>query len=227
MTSATLPPREAYRLWAPRYAAETVVSRLEETLVAALAVPTAGRALLDVGCGTARRLAAAGARLGVGVDLTPEMLPLAGADAACVVGAADVRALPFAAGAFDVVWCRLVVGHVRELDDAYAELARVCRPGGAVVVTDFHPAAVAAGHARSFRDPRSGAERTIEHHVHQPEAQAAAAARAGLAGAAQREGAVGPAVRDFYAAAGRLAAYEAQRGLPVVVALAFRKEGAR
>src|SRR5258708_12395558 len=71
---------------------------------------------------------------------------------ACALAAADVRALPFPAASFDVVWCRLVLGHLRTIDIAYAELSRVCRPIGVCVVTDLSPKAIAAGHRRTFRD---------------------------------------------------------------------------
>src|SRR5690606_9698308 len=108
------PAREAYRIWAGRYD-ETVVSALEDRVVAGLSPPLAGRALLDAGCGTGRRLppAGSGARRAVGVDLTPEMLaraalPVRGPGPRLVAG--DLCALPFRAGAFDLIWCRLVVG---------------------------------------------------------------------------------------------------------------------
>lgn len=216
----TLSPREGYRLWAPRYSAETAVSHLDEVAVRALGVATAGRALLDVGCGTARRLAASGAALAVGVDLTPEMLERA--ERSLSLAAADVRALPLGAETFDVVWCRLVIGHVRELGRAYRELARVCRRDGAIVVTDFHPAAAAAGHRRTFRD-ETGALHVLEHHAHAPASHVAAGRRAGLSLVARRDAAVGDEVARFYAHAGRMDAYERQRGLPLVLALVFRK----
>ena len=215
-----LSPRDGYRLWAPRYSAETAISFLEDRLVASLGTSLAGRTLLDVGCGTGRRLREAGAAHAVGVDLTPEMLAMA--DGRASLAAGDVRALPLADATFDVVWCRLVIGHLRELDAAYAELARVCRPGGTVVVTDFHPDATAAGHRRTFRDA-SGVVRELEHHVHTPDAHATAAARAGLTQGARLDGEVGATVRPFYEAAGRVDAYEAQRGLRVVLALSFEK----
>lgn len=221
MSPAPLPAAQAYRLWAPLYEPETAVSFLDDLLVAALTPALAGRRLLDAGCGTGRRLRAAhGAALAAGADLVPEMLA---AGKSGGVAAADVRALPFAAGAFDVVWCRLVLGHLGDPAPAYAELGRVCAPGGVVLVTDFHPAAARAGHRRTFRDAE-GEVREIEHHVHDAEVHAAAAAAAGLRLESRREGVVGPDIRAFYARAGRLPQYEAQRGLPLVLALAFRRE---
>jgi malonyl-CoA O-methyltransferase len=217
-----LSPAQGYALWAPAYA-ETVVTVLESAALESLGVPLTGRRLLDAGCGTGRRLARArqaGASVAVGVDLTPEMLAQAHGEP--LLAAADVRALPVADGAFDVVWCRLVLGHVADLEAAYAELGRCCAAGGALVVTDFHPAAAEAGHRRTFRDAR-GEVVELEHHVHRAGVHRGAAARAGLSLRQRRDCAVGDTVRDLYAQAGRLDMYERQRGLPLVLALVFER----
>ena len=218
---STLGPAEAYSLWAPRYAAETVISALEYVAVESLSVDVRNRRLLDVGCGIARRMTQAresGVALAVGVDLTPRML--AEAREGELLAAADVRAIPVAGETFDVVWCRLVLGHVPDLEAAYVELTRVCARGGRVVVTDFHPDAVEAGHRRTFRGD-DGVVREIEHHVHTPREHRRAAARAGLTLVHCFDRVVGETVRGFYERAGRLDAYEQQRGLAVVLALSY------
>ena len=218
---STLGPAEAYSLWAPRYAAETVISALEYVAVESLSVDVRNRRLLDVGCGIARRMTQAresGVALAVGVDLTPRML--AEAREGELLAAADVRAIPVADETFDVVWCRLVLGHVPDLEAAYSELTRVCARGGRVVVTDFHPDAVEAGHRRTFRGD-DGVVREIEHHVHTPREHRRAAARAGLTLVHCFDRVVGETVRGFYERAGRLDAYEQQRGLAVVLALSY------
>src|SRR5262245_57255955 len=178
------------------------------------------RSLLDVGCGTTRRLRESDAALIVGVDLTFEMLKQA-RDGHCVA-AADVRALPFRAGSFDVVWCRLVLGHVPDLDDAYAELARVCPTNGSVVVSDVAVEAVNAGHKRTFHDA-AGSTHEVEHFVHEPDVHIAAAQRAGLALERRATGVVGPSIRSYYVKAARERAYEQQTGLPLVLGLLFRR----
>jgi malonyl-CoA O-methyltransferase len=224
---APLPPRAAYRLWAPTYERETAISHLDERLVAALTPPLAGRRLLDAGCGTGRRLRAIeGAALAAGADLTWEMLAagLSSPGPRPLLAAADVRALPFASAAFDVVWCRLVIGHVPDPAPAYAELARVCAPGGTVIVTDFHPDAALAAHTRSFRDPE-GRLHDVEHHVHAMDDHRAAAAAAGLALVERRNGRIDGELRPFYARAGWLDRFAADQGLPVVLALAFQRLG--
>ena len=217
---------EGYRLWAPVYSTETAISQLEDDLVTQLTPPLAGLRLLDAGCGTGRRLAAAGAASAVGVDLTREMLeagigaPLLSPDFRTVVG--DIRDLPLPDRAFDVVWCRLAIGHVADCCPVYAELARVADRGAQVIVTDFHPQAYRAGHRRTFR--RDDVVHEVAHHVHEIAHHMVAARAAGLVSTAVREAVIGPAVRGFYEAAGRLALYSEHLGLPVVLALSFHRE---
>ena len=215
----TLDAREAYRLWAPTYAAETAISVLDEELARALLPPLEGKRLLDAGCGTGRRIA--GIERAVGVDASIDML---NAGSACAVAAADVTALPFPCAGFDMVWCRLVLGHLSNPEPAYREFARVLRPGGHLFVTDFHADAVAAGHKRSFRDA-SGALHEVEHHVHDAAAHIALAERAGFTFLARQDGTIAPSVKPFYARAGRLDAYERDKGLAVVAAFLFCRAG--
>jgi len=215
-----LSPREGYRLWAPLYSRETPVSFLDDCLIAQLAVPTEGLSLLDAGCGIGRRMSETGASNAVGLDSSPEMLAEAHQDASLVC--ADVRSIPLATASFDVVWCRLVLGHIHHVAPVYAELARVCRLGGTVIVTDFHPDAVRKGHRRSFRDDK-GAVREIEHHVHQPGVHIRNAEKAGLESVSRLHGAVGPLVRHMYKKAARLDLYHAHFGTRLVIAFAFKK----
>jgi ubiquinone/menaquinone biosynthesis C-methylase UbiE len=47
---------------------------------------------------------------------------------------ADMRALPFDAGVFDVVWCSHVLEHIDNVDAAVAQVHRVLRVGGIAVL---------------------------------------------------------------------------------------------
>jgi len=214
-----LSAREAYRRWAPTYAIETAISMLDEELAAALSPPPDGIRLLDAGCGIGRRLPRGRAALAVGVDASLEMLTARGVAG---VAAADLRALPFVDASFDIVWCRLVLGHITDPDPAYRELARVCRPGGHVFVSDFHSDATAAGHTRSFHD-QTGGTHEIENYAHDAARHLAAAEAAGLVLVETRDAAVGAQIKAFYARAGRLDMYERDMGLKLVAAYLFRR----
>jgi len=114
--------------------------------------------LLDVGCGTGRlagELVAAGHRV-TALDFLPEALAAARADAPGVaILRAEAGRLPLAAGSFDAVTVLDVLEHVDDTA-ALAELRRVVRPGGLLVLTV--PAApwlwshrdAAAGHRRRY-----------------------------------------------------------------------------
>lgn len=218
--------REAYPRWAATYEHENAVTTLECELVDQLSRSPRGLRLLDVGCGTGRRLVGSGAASATGVEACPEMLAAGrqahrfGREVRLVEG--DARALPVADGAFELVWCRLMIGHLPECETAYRELGRAAAAGAQVVVTDFHPDAYAAGLRRTFRDGDEVLE--IEHYVHTAEAQIAAAEKAGLVLTAAAQGVVGPPVHAFYSAASKEALYEQQRGRPLVLGLAFRRD---
>jgi malonyl-CoA O-methyltransferase len=206
---------DAYRVWAPTYAVETAVSALDEELAQDLLGGLPHTWLLDAGCGIGRRIA--GIENAVGIDVNPEMLAAA---SGLNVAVADVRQLPFAPERFDMVWCRLVLGHISDPIKAYRELSRVCSPGGYVFVTDFHPDAVAAGHRRTLTD-NTGAVHGVEHYVHTN--HPAIAANTGLILKAHDEGLVGESVRDFYRRGIGLKAYKRDLGLKLVDAFLFQK----
>lgn len=94
-----------------------------------------GAVLVDVGCGgglMAPRLLGKGYRH-VGVDLTRSALEQAAAHGVTpVVG--DATALPLADGCADVVVAGEILEHVTDLPAAVAEVCRLLRPGGRLVL---------------------------------------------------------------------------------------------
>jgi malonyl-CoA O-methyltransferase len=210
-----LDTREAYCLWASTYASETATSFLDEELAQKMLRGLPQTRLLDAGCGIGRRIAdLPGA---VGIDASPEMLAAGGARN---VVTGDVRAMPFASDSFEMVWCRLVLGHLPDPSRAYREFARVCMPGGYVFVTDFHPDAAVAGHQRTFTD-KAGTVHQVEHYVHSNHAHLAELA--GLSLVAHRDGAVGPSIRGFYIRGIGMKAFKRDTGLKLVAAFLFRR----
>jgi SAM-dependent methyltransferase len=107
--------------------------------------PRPGERLLEVGPGTGYYSLAVAERLGPEgrldlLDVQQEMLDhvVARATAAGLENLfshrADARAMPFPDAAFDAAYLVLVLGEVPDQAAAVAELARVVRPGGRVVV---------------------------------------------------------------------------------------------
>jgi 2-polyprenyl-6-hydroxyphenyl methylase/3-demethylubiquinone-9 3-methyltransferase len=105
--------------------------------------PSRNAVLIDAGCGgglLAPHLAGKGYRH-LGVDLRRSGLAEAskhGVEPVC----GDVTALPFATGAAAVVVAGEILEHVTDLPGTVAELCRVLRPGGLVVLDTVNATAV-------------------------------------------------------------------------------------
>jgi ubiquinone/menaquinone biosynthesis C-methylase UbiE len=158
--------KHVYREGADEY--EALVSRedYQGHILAALRelVPLTGADVLDLGAGTGRMtmLLVPFVRSLLALDLSPHMLAVA-RDRLTRAGfhhgqaaAADHRALPVPSGKFDLIvsgWsvCYLKVWNPatweRELERAYAEMCRVLRPGGRIVILET----LGTGHAEPVR----------------------------------------------------------------------------
>jgi SAM-dependent methyltransferase len=114
----------------------------EEQILPLAARELAGaQRVLDVGCGDGQvsRLAA---RLGaqvVGIDPTWNCVSVANQRGGAVFARAGAAQLPFADGTFDAVVACLVFEHIRDVDSAIAEVARVLQPGGRFCFFLNHP----------------------------------------------------------------------------------------
>jgi ubiquinone/menaquinone biosynthesis C-methylase UbiE len=131
--------RAAYDASADAWAAgpDVMYAELGRALVASAPVPVAGASVLDVGAGTgvaARAALAADARLVVAADLAPGMLRHCAAPLRAV--AADLTALPFRDGSFDLVTAAFCLSHLDRPLDGLREARRV---GAAIVASAFQP----------------------------------------------------------------------------------------
>ena len=101
-----------------------------------------GGRLLDLGGGTGELGTGVAQALGSGVviaDVTPQMLGLVEPHPLVSLRLAAAEALPFPDEYFDAVLCCDAFHHFRGQDAAAAEMARVVRPGGAVMLLEMRP----------------------------------------------------------------------------------------
>jgi SAM-dependent methyltransferase len=141
LTSATL------RHLRERWWNDSFTSFLEESLR-----PRPGKRILHVGCGTGvgeislSRLRLSQMQL-YGVDLLLQRLRQAreatrGVNARANYSAADACRLPFKDAVFDSTYCVAVLQHIRDFGQALAEMARVTKPNGRILVVEPDNAAV-------------------------------------------------------------------------------------
>ncbi|MBI4182874.1 MAG: class I SAM-dependent methyltransferase [Proteobacteria bacterium] len=134
---------EDYRRWRAS-GVGAITEEVERRLILELSGDVAGREALDVGCGDgalALALWRRGARASA-VDASPAMIEAAAAraraaGAAIRLGVASIDRLPFADRSFDLVTAVTVLCFVADAGPAFAEMARVLRPGGRLVIGEL------------------------------------------------------------------------------------------
>jgi SAM-dependent methyltransferase len=144
------------------------------TLLVDASLPCAEDETLDVACGPGTVVAAFApkVRRSVGLDATEAMLRQARELAAqrglrnVAWRQGDVYALPFTEASFDIVSCRFAFHHLQDPARAFAEMVRVCRPNGRIVLCDAlasdDPAKAAAlNRMERHRDPSTAEFRPL------------------------------------------------------------------
>ncbi len=115
------------------------------TVVEALETEIESADVLDVGCGTGSLLAdlaRSGASSLAGVDLAPKILEVAREKLSAAGAEADLRVadaeepLPWASESFDVATLTGALHHFYRPHDVLAEIYRVIRPGGRLLLVD-------------------------------------------------------------------------------------------
>ena len=205
--------REGYALWADSWdSTPSPIAALEFRALLPWIAPLRPRLAIDVGCGTGRWTTRLNA---IGIDASPEMLSVAASKAGLRgrLAVADAARLPVASGAADLVLCALTFGHIRNPSCALAEFARILKPGGVLILTDFHPAAAAQGWRRTFR--REGQVYELENHPYTLEQLRAMAP--GLSLCESAEATIGEPERELFDRAGRPEFFPAACATPAVL----------
>jgi ubiquinone/menaquinone biosynthesis C-methylase UbiE len=178
--------REGYDRWSAGYDAyDNPLIALEQPRVRAQIGDPSGLAVLDVGCGTGRHalwMAEHGATV-TGVDFSNGMLEQLRAKPGAEVRVIEhdlTQGLPLEASSVDLVTCCLVLEHVHALGPIVAEMARVCRPGGRILISDFHPEMLRRGYHARFREAPEGPKFQMQGEAHTVSDYVMAATRAGL-----------------------------------------------
>lgn len=152
--------QEAYNLWADNYddQPDNLMFYLDGIVFTQLMtnIPMRNQVIADIGCGTGRHwpllFQNKPAKL-TGYDVSDGMLnrlKLKFPDADTVqITNNFLSDIPD--NTYDLIISTLTVAHIENLDEALSEWCRVLKPGGHIIITDFHPKALAAGGKRTFK----------------------------------------------------------------------------
>jgi malonyl-CoA O-methyltransferase len=213
---------EAYERWAPVYPpkAHNPLMRAEQRSMLEMWPNVEGRRVLDLACGSGRYshlLFEANAAQVVALDFCLPMLEQAAvADRVC----ASMMQLPFQSAVFDAVVSGLAVGHATDIRQWMSEVARVLRPEGNLLYSDFHSEAIRVGMTRSFKD-EADVTWTVPHQVYDLSCQQDAMAAAGLRVETVKELRMGMELNEAFP--GSETVYRDWHGVPVVLIVRARK----
>jgi malonyl-CoA O-methyltransferase len=224
MSATAISTLRAYERWAPIYppVAHNPLMRAEQRSMLQMWPNMDGRCVLDLACGSGRYsqlLREANAAQVVALDFCPAMLEqVAAADRVC----ASMMQLPFRPAAFDAVVSGLAVGHATDIHQWMSEVARVLRPRGNLVYSDFHAEAIRAGMTRSFKDAAE-VTWTVPHQAYDLSCQQDAMSAAGLTVETVGELRMGIELNETFPGSER--AYRQWYGVPVVLIVRACKHG--
>lgn len=226
-------PAAGYNLWAGEYdnQPDNLMLALDEELFSSMfnELDAAGKTMVDVGCGTGRHwkkiLEKKPAAL-TGFDVSSGMLAILQRK----FPQAETRLLKddiltgIADDSVDILISTLTIAHIAGLEKALREWNRVLKPGGQMIITDYHPAALAKGGKRTFQ--HKGKTVSLINHVHSIEKILQLARQLGLQEERLIEKHIDDSMRTWYENKNALDVFEKFRGTPIIYGLQLKKENA-
>jgi ubiquinone/menaquinone biosynthesis C-methylase UbiE len=236
-------PAEAYDIWSESYDNQpnNLMLALDGALCQELlaTLPLTSKTIVDIGCGTGRHWPAlfhrSPARL-IGYDVSTGMLSrlkkkYPHAETRLLSGAALAGATStgvtlngLADNSCDLVLSTLTIAHIPDLPAALTEWNRVLRPGSDMLITDYHPAALAKGGQRTFRE----GERLIavRNHIYPISQLLSITYRLGLNEVTCIEKKIDESMRPWYEQQNALPLFRRFLGVPIIYGIHLKKPDA-
>lgn len=220
----------AYNLWAAAYDSQpgNLMLALDELVFTELLALTGGcnGVIADIGCGTGRhwqKLLQLQPEKIVGFDVSEQMLAKLAAKhpgaATHLVKNEYLQALQD--GSCHLVVSTLTIAHIQNMEAALAEWIRVTAPGGYIIITDYHPAALAKGARRTFAC--NSEEISIKNYVHPVEQVIGRAKQLNASLVRLTEKNIDESMRPYYQQQNAVHVFEKWKGNPVIYGLLLKK----
>ncbi len=222
---------EAYDIWAGSYdnQPDNLMLVLDEQVFTELfdMVDISGKSIVDVGCGTGRhwkKILEQSPQQLTGFDVSENMLAILQQKfPQAVTHVIHNNSLqPLADKSCDLLISTLTIAHIENAGAALQEWNRVLKPGGSVIITDYHPTALGKGAKRTFKhDDKLVA---IKNYVHTIANIIAMAKQLKLLSVRLIEKNIDSGMRPYYEKQDAIAVYEVWKGVPVIYGLLLTKQ---
>jgi ubiquinone/menaquinone biosynthesis C-methylase UbiE len=220
----------AYNLWAADYDSQpdNLMLALDEEIFTALLadIAVAGTVVVDVGCGTGRhwkKILSHHPKKITGFDVSENMLAMLqqkfpGSETYIIK---NNLLQPLQNNSCQLLISTLTIAHIENAPAALLEWTRVLAPGGSIIITDYHPAALAKGAQRSFK--HNNKTLAIKNYVHPVDTIIAVAKQLNLQDCRLIEKNIDDSMRQYYEKQNALHVFEKWKGTPVIYGLHLKK----
>ncbi|WP_439697271.1 class I SAM-dependent methyltransferase [Mucilaginibacter sp. AW1-7] len=221
---------EAYDLWASDHDMQpgNLMLHLDERLFKGLleGLELKGKFIADIGCGTGRQWPAIFNKQPAtltGFDLSAGMLKKLKEKypKASTLKIADNLFSDIPDASFDMIVSTLTVAHIEDIDEALHAWCRLLKPGGEIIITDFHPHMLALGGKRTFK--HGNALIAVRNYLHPIFTIKQALSNNGFNLITQQEIKIDETMKQFYADANALHVYEKYVGFPVIYGIYLKR----
>jgi len=223
--------REAYDLWAENYddQPDNLMFYLDSQLFIRFManIDLKDKNVADIGCGTGRHwplLYQQNAGSLTGYDVSEGMLHrlhIKFPDAELIKINSDDFLDDVADHTYDVIISTLTIAHIENLEAALLEWCRILKQQGEIIITDFHPLALASGGRRTFQHNHKLIG--IRNHVHSTEALKKLFLGLGFTVVSEEERAVDETVKHYYEKQNALHVYNNFKGKPMIYGIHLKR----
>ncbi|MGN6295736.1 MAG: class I SAM-dependent methyltransferase [Ginsengibacter sp.] len=221
---------EAYDLWANNYDAQpgNLILAWDEEIFSSLLndINLQNKIIADIGCGTGRHWQKVFNRHPknlMGFDVSEGMLKILKQK----FSQADTHLLKhdhldeLKDHSCDFIFSTLTIAHIEDAEKALEEWKRVLKPGGEMIITDYHPAALEKGGKRTFN--YNGKTIVIKNYVHSIDKIKNIARQLDLHVIRFVEKSIDESAKPYYEKQDAIAVYEAWKGMPIIYGIHLKK----
>jgi ubiquinone/menaquinone biosynthesis C-methylase UbiE len=221
---------EAYDIWSAFYdnQPDNLMLYLDGLLFTDLLkkVVLYNKEVVDFGCGTGRHwktIMARKPRRLLGLDVSAGMLrQLQVKFPKAELGMISDNSLSFIPdGSIDIIISTLTIAHIADCSNLIKSWSRILKPGGDILLTDFHPDVLANGGKRDFHV--SGQRIRIKNYVHSIKEIQDLVSINGLSSERLLERQINEDIKHFYVKQNALSVYKKYEGQPIIYGIHIKK----
>lgn len=222
---------EAYDIWAENYDLQpgNLMLDLDEVLFTKLltCLSLENKVVADIGCGTGRhwaKILRQNPTSLTGFDVSPGMLKKLNdkfPEAKTYI-ITDNHFEDVADETYDVILSTLTVAHIKDIEDALQTWCRISKQQADIIITDFHPNALASGGKRTFK--HGDKHIAVQNFVHTTDTIKQILLKNGFRVIIHEEIKIDETVKHYYEQQNALHVYEKFKGKPIIYGIHFKRD---